>query len=91
MRCDHLLDKVVWFSVSGWDSTISLLPLAVRQNLTDERGRGCSRLSQLSCNQTHPKITVILKRAIMRIEIISIVCDLYLSLHVINPSSKFDN
>jgi hypothetical protein len=34
---------------------------------------------------------VILKRAIMRIEIISIVCDLYLSLHVINPSSKLDN
>jgi hypothetical protein len=37
------------------------------------------------------RVHVILKRAIMRIEIIAIVCDLYLSLHVINPSSKLDN
>jgi hypothetical protein len=38
-----------------------------------------------------PNICVILKRVIIRIEIISIICDLYLSLHVINPSSKVDN
>jgi hypothetical protein len=33
--------------------------------------------------------SVILKSAIMRIEIISVICILYLSSHVINPSYKW--
>jgi hypothetical protein len=58
-------------------------------------GFGRHRGSAARCGRfigaSRTMVSVILKTVIMRIGIISIICDLYLSLHVINHSSKVDN
>jgi hypothetical protein len=62
----------------------------VARPITRDAARGCHFHDVLD-TLLRQALDVILKSAITRIEIISIICDLYLSLHVINPSSKVDN
>jgi hypothetical protein len=60
--------------------------LADLQRQIDEATKEVRHLAQ---DEQDRRPHVILKSAIMRIEIISVICVLYLSSHVINPSYKW--